>query len=85
MMVIGSPLVLVVHHGVCYYARRFQVNILKRRYGGPIGAFATGNREPGQTRKGAAAAVDMCAGVSLVGPPPVLAPRFSVIAFLYTS
>lgn len=40
------------------------------RYGGPAGASATINREPGQARKGAAAAVDLGAGVLLVGSPP---------------
>ena len=40
-------------------------------YGGSAGASATINREPGQARKGAAAAVDLCAGVLLVEPPPI--------------
>jgi len=40
------------------------------RYGGSIGASATINREPGQARKGAAEAVDLCAGVLLVESPP---------------
>jgi len=31
------------------------------------------NREPGQARKGAATAVDSCAGMWLVGPSPFLA------------
>ncbi len=34
---------------------------------GPAGPPATINREPGQARKGAAAAVTLCAGVWLVG------------------
>ena len=41
-----------------------------RRYGGSIGASATIYREPGQARKGAAEAVDLCAGVLLVESPP---------------
>jgi len=45
---------------------------LQRRYGGPAGASATINREPGQARKGAAAAVDLGAGMLLVGSPPIL-------------
>lgn len=45
--------------------------------GGPVGPLATLNREPGQAWKGAAAAVDVCAGVWLAGPaalsrPPTL-------------
>jgi len=32
-----------------------------------VGPPATRNREPGQARKGAAAAVDVCAGVRLAG------------------
>jgi len=48
---------------------------------GPAGPLATISREPGQARKGAAAAVTLCAGVWLVGftsittfsrPPPFL-------------
>jgi len=35
---------------------------------GPAGPLATQNRESGQARKGAAAAVAACAGVWLVGP-----------------
>jgi len=42
-----------------------------RRYGGPVGPPATINREPGQARKGASTAVDLCAGVWLMGPPPL--------------
>ena len=34
---------------------------------GPAGPPATISREPGQARKGAAAAVTLCAGVWLVG------------------
>lgn len=34
---------------------------------GPAGPLATISREPGQARKGAAAAVTLCAGVWLVG------------------
>ncbi len=34
---------------------------------GPVGPPATINREPGQARKGAAAAVTSCAGVWLAG------------------
>ena len=37
---------------------------------GPAGPLATISREPGQARKGAAAAVTSCAGVWLAGPPP---------------
>lgn len=36
-------------------------------YGGPVGPLATRSREPGQARKGAAAAVAACAGVRLAG------------------
>ncbi|SPO67701.1 protein of unknown function [Pseudomonas sp. JV241A] len=42
------------------------------RYGDPIGPPATINREPGQAWKGAAAAVTLCAGVWLVGLPPIM-------------
>ena len=38
--------------------------------GSPIGASATRNCEPRQARKGAAAAVVVGAGMSLVGLPP---------------
>ena len=41
------------------------------RYGGPAGPPATISREPGQAWKGAAAAVTLCAGVWLVGLPPI--------------
>ena len=34
---------------------------------GPVGPLATISREPGQARKGAAAAVTLCAGVWLAG------------------
>ena len=34
---------------------------------GHVGPLATRSREPGQARKGAAAAVDVCAGVRLAG------------------
>lgn len=44
--------------------------IIRPRYGGFIGPPATINREPGQTWKGAATAVDLCAGVWLMEPPP---------------
>ena len=44
------------------------------RYGGSIGASATIYREPGQARKGAAEAVDLCAGVSLMESPPDFPP-----------
>lgn len=42
------------------------------RYGSSAGPPATTNREPGQARKGAATAVDSCAGMWLVELPPVL-------------
>lgn len=45
------------------------------RYGGSIGASATIYREPGQARKGAAEAVDLCAGVLLVESPPYFGVR----------
>ena len=45
-------------------------DFIPRRYGGSIGASATIYREPGQARKGAAEAVDLCAGVLLVESPP---------------
>ena len=45
-------------------------DFVARRYGGSIGASATIYREPGQARKGAAEAVDLCAGVLLVESPP---------------
>ncbi|AHF77992.1 hypothetical protein Sant_2986 [Sodalis praecaptivus] len=38
--------------------------------GGPVGALATLPCELGQVRKEAAAAGDVCAGMSLAGPPP---------------
>jgi hypothetical protein len=41
------------------------------RNGGPAGPLATISREPGQTWKGAAAAVTLCAEVWLVGLPPL--------------
>lgn len=40
--------------------------------GGPVGPLATRSREPGQAWKGAAAAVDVCAGVWLAGPAALL-------------
>lgn len=57
------------------------------RYGDPVGPLATIRREPGQARKGAAEAVDVCAGGLLVGPPPdfpLLVPdlRFSFCCFV---
>ena len=42
----------------------------QRRYGDPIGPPATITREPGQSRKAAATAGTLCAGVWLVGLPP---------------
>ena len=42
----------------------------ERRYGDPIGPPATITREPGQSRKAAATAGTLCAGVWLVGLPP---------------
>lgn len=45
-------------------------------YGDPVGPLATVHREPGQARKGAAAAVIPCAGVWLAGLPP----KFRVFA-----
>ena len=52
---------------------------------GPAGPPATISREPGQARKGAAEAVDVCAGGLLVGSPPdfplvVLSFRFSLFS-----
>lgn len=41
------------------------------RYGGPAGPPATITCEPGQIRKEAATAGTLCAGVWLVGLPPV--------------
>lgn len=41
------------------------------RYGDPIGPPATITREPGQIRKEAATAGTLCAGVWLVGSPPI--------------
>ena len=41
------------------------------RYGGFSGPFATIDRKPRQTRKGAAAAVDSGAGVWLLRLPPL--------------
>lgn len=43
----------------------------ERRYGDPIGPPATITREPGQSRKAAATAGTLCAGVWLVGLPPI--------------
>lgn len=43
----------------------------ERRYGDPIGPPATITREPGQIRKEAATAGTLCAGVWLVGLPPI--------------
>ena len=40
------------------------------RYGDSAGPLATIHREPGQARKGAATAVDSCAGMWLVELPP---------------
>lgn len=45
---------------------------------GPVGPLATISREPGQARKGAAAAVTSCAGVWLAGLTSSFSiPRFS--------
>jgi len=41
------------------------------------------NREPGQARKGAATAVDSCAGMWLVGPSPFWARDDSVNPVVY--
>lgn len=41
--------------------------------GGSVGALATLPCELGQVRKEAAAASDVCAGMSLAGPPPISA------------
>ena len=43
----------------------------RARYGGPTGPSATITREPGQIRKEAATAGTLCAGVWLVGTPPI--------------
>jgi len=43
------------------------------------GPLATENREPGQARKGAAAAVDSCAGVRLVRVTTILRESFRVL------
>lgn len=40
-------------------------------YGGLIGPFAMLSRKPRQARKGAAVAVDVGAGVWLIGLPPL--------------
>src|SRR5690554_8162061 len=45
--------------------------ICRARYGDPVGPLAMIRREPGQARKGAAAAVISCAGVRLAGLPPI--------------
>lgn len=42
----------------------------KALYGGLIGPLATIVREPGQARKGAATADDLCAGMWLIRLPP---------------
>lgn len=42
----------------------------KALYGGLIGPLATIVREPGQARKGAATANDLCAGMWLIRLPP---------------
>ena len=43
---------------------------MRHRYGDHIGSLATISCEPGQARKGAAAAVSSCAGMWLVWLPP---------------
>lgn len=45
--------------------------------GGPVGPLATRSREPGQARKGAAAAVDVGAGVWLAGPAALNPPQWA--------
>ena len=57
-----------------------------------VGASATICREPGQARKGAAAAADLGAGVSLAGVTPILLrpasqkpPVFHLILFFNVS
>ncbi len=44
--------------------------ISRKHYGGPIGPPAMINCELRQARKGATVAIDSCAGMWLVGPPP---------------
>ncbi len=48
-----------------------KLGILCLRYGGLIGPFAMLSRKPRQARKGAAVAVDVGAGVRLIGLPPL--------------
>src|SRR5690606_34458805 len=58
--------------------------ICRARYGDPVGPLAMIRREPGQARKGAAAAVISCAGVWLAGLPP-MAPSASSSIFVFLS
>ncbi len=52
---------------------------------GPAGPLATISREPGQARKGAAAAVTLCAGVWLVGFTSITTVLFSSFSVYLTS
>jgi len=60
----------ILHRG--WYTARLSRSRLVRRpcYGSSAGPPATINRESGQARKGAATAVDSCAGMWLVELPP---------------
>ena len=67
--VLATPRFLTVRTG-CLHGRLEAIS--KACYPCPIGPPATITREPGQIRKEAATAGTLCAGVWLVGLPPII-------------
>src|SRR5690606_14573031 len=65
------------------YAALASRPVCKGCYGGLIGPLATIDGEPRQARKGATVAVDSCAGVWLMGLPPL--PQSLLAAFARTT